>query len=60
MFKDFFFCMYIWVPCACNAQKCQKVAWDPLELKLKVAVSLHVGFGNEFGLFEKAANALNQ
>lgn len=34
------------VPCVCTAYRGQKMAWVPLELKLQMFVSYHVGAGN--------------
>ena len=43
----------------CTCLQRQKKAWDPLELKLQVVVSLLVGLGTEFTSSERAAGGLS-
>lgn len=53
-----FACWYVCVPCTCGARGGQKGAWDPMELKLEVGMSHHMGVGNQTWVSARAANVL--
>lgn len=46
--------MYACVPYECSTHKRQKMALDPLETELQVAVNCHVGARNQTGGLSKS------